>query len=69
MDSNFYEIWHLLQIEHANYEYCIGLDDLDPNIWIQANVVPTLKFATIFMKFGTHNKWNVLIINIIHTSF
>ena len=21
MCSNFYEIWHLLQIEHANYEY------------------------------------------------
>ena len=56
MDSNFYEIWHLAQIEHANYEYCIGFDDLDPSIWIQANVVPTLKFATIFMKFSTHNK-------------
>ena len=22
MCFNFYEIWHLVQIEHANYEYC-----------------------------------------------
>ena len=45
-----------------------GIDDLDPKLWIRANLVPTLKFAPIFMKFGTHNKSNMLIMNLIHTS-
>ena len=26
---DFYEIWHSEQIEHANYEYITGIDDLD----------------------------------------
>ena len=42
-----------------------GTDDLDPKLKIRANFVPTLKFAPIFMKFGTHNKWNMLIMNMI----
>ena len=46
----------------------LGIDDLDPKLWIRANLVPTLKFAPIFMKFGTHNKSNMLIMNLIHTS-
>ena len=46
----------------------LGIDDLDPKFWIRANLVPTLKFAPIFMKFGTHNKSSMLIMNLIHTS-
>ena len=46
----------------------LGTDDLDPKLSIRANVVPILKFASIFMKFGTHNKKNMLIKNIILAS-
>ena len=42
----------------------LGIDDLDPKLWIRANLVPTLKFAPMFMKFGTHNKSNMLVMNI-----
>ena len=34
----------------------LGIDDLDPKLQARANLVPTVKFASIFMKFGTHNK-------------
>ena len=34
----------------------IGTDDLHPNLQIRTNFVPTLKFAPIFMKFGTPSK-------------
>ena len=43
----------------------LEIDDADPKSLIRANLVPTLKFALIFMKFGTHNKPNMLIMNII----
>ena len=43
----------------------LEIDDLDTKLWIWANLVPTLKFAWIFMKFDTHNKSNILIMNII----
>ena len=56
MYSSFYEIWHLMQIEHANCEYSTWIDDLEPKLQIWANSVPTLKFAPIFIKFSTHNK-------------
>ena len=42
----------------------LGIYDLDPKLWIRANLVPTLKFAPMFMKFGTHNKSNMLLMNI-----
>ena len=32
----------------------LGTDDLEPKLQIRAN------FAPIFMKCGTHNKWNML---------
>ena len=41
----------------------LGTDDLDPKLQVPANFVTTLKFAPIFMKFGSHNKWNMLIMN------
>ena len=34
----------------------LGSDDLGPKLYVQANFVPTQKFAPIFMKFGTYNK-------------
>ena len=43
----------------------LGIDDLNPKLYIRANLVPTLKCAPIFKKFGTHNKSNMLVINII----
>ena len=46
----------------------LRIDDLDPELKIQANLFPTLKFAPIFMKSGTHNKSNMLIMNMILTS-
>ena len=41
----FYEIWHLQQIENANYNYVLGIDNLDPKSKILANLVPKLKCA------------------------
>ena len=43
----------------------LGTDDLNPKLQIRANYVPALKFAPVFMKFCTHSKWNILIMNII----
>ena len=43
----------------------LGTDDLNPKLKIRANYVPALKFAPVFTKFCTHNKWNMLIMNII----
>ena len=69
MCSNFYKIWHLEQIEHADYmNIVLGIDGLDPKLKIQANLVPTLKFVPIFIKFGNRNKLNMLIMNIILVS-
>ena len=39
-------------------------EDLDPKLQIRANFVLTLKFAPIFLKLGTHSKWNIQIMNI-----
>ena len=44
-------------------------DDLDLKLKIRANLVPTLKFVPIFMKFGVHNKWNMLTVNTILATF
>ena len=65
---NFYEIRHLVQIEHANYEYSTS------NWWSWTKIIDSRKFGrnteicSDFMKFGTHNKSNMLIMNIILTS-
>ena len=45
-----------------------GIDDLDPNLQIRANLAPTLKTAPIFMKFGIHNKSSMINMNIILAS-
>ena len=52
MCSNFYEIWYLEQIEHADYEYCTW------NWWSWPKTID-------LGKFGTHNKPKMLIMNII----
>ena len=39
MCSNVYEIWHLLQIEHANYEYCTW------NWWSWPKIMDSSKFG------------------------
>ena len=41
----------------------IGIDDLNAKLQIRKNFAQTLKFAPIFMKFGTHNKLDMLIMN------
>ena len=46
----------------------LGTDDLDPKLLIRVILVPTLQFAPIFMKFSTHNKSNMLIMNLILAS-
>ena len=38
----------------------LGTDDLDPKLQIRANLVPKLKCAPIFMKFGTQDIFKVL---------
>ena len=38
MRSNFYEIWHLVQIEHANYEYVTW------NWWPWPKIIDSGKF-------------------------
>ena len=43
--------------------------DGDPKLQTWADSVSKLQVAPIFMKFGTHNKSNMLIINTILTSF
>ena len=42
----------------------LEIDDPEPNLYIRINLVPTLKFTPIFIKFSTHNKSNMLIMNI-----
>ena len=39
MYSNFYEIWHLVQIEHANYEYYTW------NWWSWPKILDSSKFG------------------------
>ena len=46
----------------------LGIDDLNPKLQIRATLFAALKIAPIFMKFGTHNKSNMLIMNVILTS-
>ena len=58
--------WNLAleQIEHANYELMmilLGIDDLDPKLSICVNLVPKLKWAPIFMKFGTQDILKILL--------
>ena len=42
--------------------------DLDPKLKTWANLVVKLTFTPNFVKFGTHNKSNTLIMNIIRAS-
>ena len=39
----------------------LEIEDLDPKLQIWANLVPALKFAPIFMKFGTQDTIDMLI--------
>ena len=41
----------------------LGIDDFDPKLQIRANLVLKLKCAPIFMKFGTQDISDMLIIN------
>ena len=43
----------------------LGIDDLNTKLKIRANLVPILKLAPVFLKFGTNNNSNMLIMNII----
>ena len=49
LDTQSKSIWLIL------YMY-LKIADLDPELKFWANLVQTLRFALIFMKFGTHNK-------------
>ena len=62
--SNIYEIWHLVEIELANYEYDTWNWRSWPKIIDSDKFVPALKLAPTFMKCCTHSKWNMLIMNI-----
>ena len=44
------------------------IPDLDPKLRTWANLVGKLKFSPNFIKFGTHNKPNMRIMNIIRAS-
>ena len=46
----------------------LGIDYLDPKLYIRANLVPTLKFTPTFFKFDTHMKLNMPIMNVILAS-
>ena len=63
MCFNFNENWRWVQIEQANYVYGIWNWWSRPKIIDLGKFVPTLKFAPIFMKFGTNNKCNMLILD------
>ena len=63
MCSNFHEIWHLVQIKNANYEYSAWNWRYWPKIIDQANLAPRLKSTPTFMKFGTQDTSDILIIN------
>ena len=59
MGFNFYEIWLLMQIKLTNYVLAnkvLKIDDIN------------LKFPPVFIKFGTHNISNMLIMDIILAS-
>ena len=40
----------------------LGIDDLDPKLQIGANLVPKLEYASIFVKFGTQDNFEFLLI-------
>ena len=65
---DFYEIWYSEQIDMLIMNTLTGIDNLDPKIINLWNLVIKLKCAPIFMKFDTHNKTNILIMNIILAS-
>ena len=63
--SNFYEMWHLVQIEYADYEYGTW------NWWSWPTLLDLGKFGPnteICTKFGTHNKSDILIMDIVLAS-
>ena len=49
LDTQSKSIWLILNMY-------LKIVDLDPELIFWANLVQTLRFALIFMKFGTHNK-------------
>ena len=50
MCSNFYEIWHLVQIEHANYEYCTWNWWSWPKIIDSGKIVPNTEVCSEFYE-------------------
>ena len=46
----------------------LGIDYPDPRLWILTNLFTTPKFVPSFVKFGTLNKSDMLIMNIILAS-
>ena len=48
-DTQSRPIWFILNMY-------LKIADLDQELTFWANLVQTLRFALIFMKFGTHNK-------------
>ena len=43
----------------------LGIDGLNPILKIRTNLILTLKFVSIFVKIGTHDKLIMLIMNTI----
>ena len=68
MYSNFYEIWHLEQIEHADYEYKTWNWLSWRKIIDSGKFGPSKVVHPFFMKFGAQNRSSMLIMNIILAS-
>ena len=62
MCSNFYEIWSQSKWNMVIMNIVLEIDNLDPKLQIRENLVPILKCAPIFMKFGTRNIFRFLLI-------
>ena len=62
MCSNFYGVWHLEQIEHANDEYSTWNWLSWPKIINSSKFDPKIECASIFMKFGTQDIFKFLLI-------
>ena len=55
MCFNFYEIWHLEQIEHLNYEYSTWNWLSWPKIKDSGKFGPKIEMSTMFTNFDTQN--------------
>ena len=61
MCFNFYEIWHLEQIEHSDYEYITWSWLSWPKIIDSGKFGPKIEMFAMFMNFDTQNLLNILI--------